>query len=105
MLLVVYDGFVDKCDQSSREYAILKNGLIIRRPKENHFERLMEIHCDMEEANKLLLLASKVYPEAVNVAALLDLPTWQASAAGTTHSSRQFAGRAVAFERRDLLPV
>ncbi|HEU0048696.1 MAG TPA: hypothetical protein VFQ43_13960 [Nitrososphaera sp.] len=65
MSLVVYDGFVDKCDQSSREYAILKNGLIIRRPKENHFERLMEIHCDMEEANKLLLLASKVYPEAI----------------------------------------
>jgi len=25
----------------------------------------MEIHCDMEEANKLLLLASKVYPEAI----------------------------------------
>ena len=66
MLLVVYDGFVDKCDQSSREYAILKNGLIIRRPKENHFERIMEIRCDMEEADKLLLLASKVvYPEAV----------------------------------------
>ena len=65
MSLVVYDGFVDKCDQSSREYAILKNGLIIRRSKENHFERIMEIRCDMEEADKLLLLASKVYPEAV----------------------------------------
>ena len=62
---LVYDGFVDKCDQSSREYAILKNGLIIRRSKENHFERIMEIRCDMEEADKLLLLASKVYPEAV----------------------------------------
>ena len=65
MSLLVYDGFVDKCDQSSREYAILKNGLIIRRSKENHFERIMEIRCDMEEADKLLLLASKVYPEAV----------------------------------------
>ena len=65
MSLPVYDAFVDKCEQSSREYAILKNGLIIRRPKENHFERLMEIHCDMEEVNKLLLLASKVYPEAI----------------------------------------
>ena len=54
------------------------------------------------EASRTL---AAVYPEAVNVVALLALPTWQASAAGTTHSSRQFAGRAVAFERRDLLPV
>jgi hypothetical protein len=42
MLLPVYDGFVDKCDQSSREYAVLKNGLIIRRPKGDHFERIVE---------------------------------------------------------------
>jgi hypothetical protein len=27
MLLPVYDGFIDKCDQSSREYAILKMAL------------------------------------------------------------------------------
>jgi hypothetical protein len=43
-----------------------------------------------------------VYPEAVKVAPLLALPTWQASAAGTTHSSRPFAGRPVAFEKRGL---
>jgi hypothetical protein len=65
MLLPVYDGFVDKCDQSSREYAVLKNGLIIRRPKGDHFERIVEIKCDMDDADKLFLLASKVYPEAL----------------------------------------
>ena len=65
MPLRTYDGLVDNCDQSSREYAILKNGLIIRRPKGDHFERIMEIRCEMEEADKLLALASKVYPEAV----------------------------------------
>ena len=65
MPLRVYDGFIDKCDQSSREYAVLKNGLIIRRPKGDHFERIIEIECDMDDANKLFLLASKVYPEAL----------------------------------------
>jgi hypothetical protein len=65
MPLLVYDGFVDKCDQSSREYAILKNGLIVRRPKGDHFERILEIHCDKHDADKLFLLASKIYPEAV----------------------------------------
>jgi hypothetical protein len=65
MPLPVYDGFVDKCDQSSREYAILKNGLIIRRPKGDHFERIVEIACDMDDADKLFLLASRVYPEAL----------------------------------------
>jgi hypothetical protein len=65
MPLPVYDGFIDKCDQSSPEYAILKNGLIVRRPKEDHFERIMEIRCNTEEADTLSVLASKVYPEAV----------------------------------------
>jgi hypothetical protein len=63
--LPVYDGFINKCDQSSREYAILKNGLIIRRPKGDHFERIVEIECDMDDADKLFLLASRVYPEVL----------------------------------------
>jgi hypothetical protein len=43
----------------------LKNGPIVRRPKADHFERTVEIKCDNNDADKLLLLASKVYPEAV----------------------------------------
>jgi hypothetical protein len=39
--------------------------LIIRRPKGDHFERIVEIACDMDDADKLFLLASKVYPEAL----------------------------------------
>jgi hypothetical protein len=65
MPLLVYDGLIDQCNRSSREYAILKNGLIIRRPKGDHFERIVEIRCDMDDADKLFLLASKVYPEAL----------------------------------------
>jgi len=65
MSLLVYDGFVDKCDTASREFAILNNGVIVRRYKEDHFERLLEIRCDMEDAERLLFLATTVYPEAV----------------------------------------
>jgi hypothetical protein len=41
------------------------------------------------EASRTL---AAVYTEAANVAAHLALPTWRASAVGTTHSSRPFAG-------------
>jgi hypothetical protein len=63
--LPVYDAFLDKCDQSSREYAILKNGLIFRQQKEDHYERIVRIQCDLEDANKLLSLAIKIFPDAV----------------------------------------
>ena len=65
MSLLVYDGLFDRCEKTSREFAILKNGVIIRRPKEDHFERLLAIQCDMEDADRLLFLAATVYPEAV----------------------------------------
>jgi len=65
MSLLVYDDFVDKCDTASREFAILNNGVIVRRYKEHHFERLLEIRCDIEDADRLLFLAATGYPEAV----------------------------------------
>jgi hypothetical protein len=61
--LRVYDGFVDKCDQASPEYAILKNGII--RRKDDQYERLVEICCNLEDADTLLILAAEVYPDAV----------------------------------------
>ena len=65
MTLPVYDGLIDKCDQSSREYAVLKNGVIVCRPKDDRFERIVEIDCDSGDANRLLALATKIYPDAV----------------------------------------
>ena len=65
MTLLVYEGFVDWCDMASREFAILNKGVIVRRYKEDHFERLLEIRCDIEDADRLLFLAATVYPEAV----------------------------------------
>jgi hypothetical protein len=63
MPLRVYNGFVDKCDQASREYAILKNALLVRLEKEH--DRVAEICCTLEDADKLLVLASDIYPDAV----------------------------------------
>lgn len=63
--LPAYDRFVEQCDETSREYAVVKNGLIFRRKKEEYFERFVKIECTMEDAKKLLLLAVKSCPEIV----------------------------------------
>ena len=59
-----YDGFVAKCDIASREYSILKNGLVVRDPKSAE-QRMIGILCDSVEAARLLYAASLLYPEAV----------------------------------------
>jgi hypothetical protein len=65
MPLQAYDGFIEQCEENSREFAVLKNGLIFRRKKEDHFERLIKIECTLEDAEKLLLLAIKTRPDIV----------------------------------------
>jgi len=60
-----YDRLLEKSDLSSREYEILANGLIVRRPKSDHYERIVEISCGMEDAQKLLDAATRNYPAAV----------------------------------------
>ena len=37
--------FLGLCDPASREYEILKNGLIVRLPKHGKHERVVEIFC------------------------------------------------------------
>jgi hypothetical protein len=86
MFLDRYDAFVDKCDQSSRDYEILKNGVIIRRPKEDHFERIVEIRCSVQEAKGLLDLAKQVLPDAVQDIEKRSLP--RAKARNVTTSVR-----------------
>jgi|RhiMetdeSRZDD1v2_1073273.scaffolds.fasta_scaffold264531_4 hypothetical protein len=84
MPLPVYDVFVDKCDQASRGFALLKNSVIVRRPKDDHYERMVKIRCDLEDAKKLLALATEIYPDAVTsiaggIAAALKLDSPLAS--------------------------
>jgi len=79
MSLPVYDAFIEKCDPASREYSILKNGVILRSSDGDHPARTMKILCTMEDADKLLFSASGVCPEAVEdiaraIADALKLP-------------------------------
>jgi hypothetical protein len=65
MSLQHYDRFLFRCDPASREHALLKNGVIVRRPKQDHFERIVEIDCTLKEAKALLDLAKQLYPPVV----------------------------------------
>jgi hypothetical protein len=65
MSLLLYDRFVDQCNPASKEYALVKNGIIVQRGKDNHYERILEIYCDVEEAKGLLNLARNMFPDAV----------------------------------------
>jgi hypothetical protein len=55
-----YDRLLASCNPSSREYEILKNGLVVRRAK----KRAVEIFAEMREAQLLLALAHKSCPDA-----------------------------------------
>jgi hypothetical protein len=58
-----YDLFVAECDITSREYSILKNAVVARDISDD--KRVIEILCDTEEADRLLDLAKRRYPEVV----------------------------------------
>jgi len=67
-----YDAFVAKCDVASREYAILKNGVVVRNPKSGE-QRMVGILCDKVAAARLLYAATQLYPEAVHaIASAID---------------------------------
>ena len=66
MSLDHYDRFLERCNPSGREYEILKNGLIVRRPKDGHPERIMNIYCKLQDVQLLLNLAVRIYPHAVS---------------------------------------
>src|SRR5512146_993278 len=60
-----YDTFMEKLETSSRAHEILMNGRYNRQPNGDHFERTMEILCNIEEAEMLLDLALRLYPDVV----------------------------------------
>jgi hypothetical protein len=60
-----YDRLLASCDPAaSREYEILKNGLVVRRAKNGKYERIVEIFAEMRDAQLLLALAYKICPAA-----------------------------------------
>jgi hypothetical protein len=65
MSVEVYDSLLDKCDQSCAEYYTLTKANIVFRWKENHQLKLMRIFCELNEATRLLAMASRICPAAV----------------------------------------
>ena len=61
----VYDGLLAKCSMLSREYLILKNGVVRRDPDRNAKKDMVEILCEAQRAKFLLDLATLVFPDAV----------------------------------------
>ncbi|HKY07285.1 MAG TPA: hypothetical protein VJQ55_03550 [Candidatus Binatia bacterium] len=61
----IYDGLLGRCSMLSREYLILKNGVVRQDPEENPDQPVVEVLCEIERAKFLLDLATLVYPAAV----------------------------------------
>ncbi len=64
MPVAVYDNLLNKCSALSREYLILKNG-VVRRDLEDGDRATVEILCEAPRARFLRDFATLVYPEAV----------------------------------------
>lgn len=64
MPVEVYDGLLSKCAALSREYLILRNG-VIRRDLNGNAGTIVEILCEAPRARFLRDFASLVYPGAV----------------------------------------
>ena len=60
-----YDLLVAECNITSREYSILKNGVVTRDQQSGSDRRMIEILCETEEADQLLDIANRLYPSAV----------------------------------------
>ncbi|HJX81500.1 MAG TPA: hypothetical protein VJ248_05680 [Candidatus Udaeobacter sp.] len=74
-----YNRFLALCDPASREYEIVKNGLVIRRVKNGNrqYERVVEIFAEMRDAYLLLDMANKICPTPCRLSQKLCL--WRAT--------------------------
>jgi hypothetical protein len=62
-----YNRLLAVCDPVSREYEILKTGLVIRRVKNGNrqYESVVEIFAEMRDAYLFLDMANKICPDAM----------------------------------------
>jgi hypothetical protein len=60
-----YRGLLGSCSVMSREYLILKNGVVQHDEQESPDQPTVEVLCEVERAKFLLDLATLVYPAAV----------------------------------------
>ncbi len=57
-----HNRFLALCDPASREYEILKNGLVVHRAKDEQYERVVEIFAEMRDARLLLAVPIRSVP-------------------------------------------
>ena len=62
----IHQGLLGRCSMLSREYLILKNGIVRRDQAESSGQPMVEILCEVERAKFLLDLATLVYPAAAS---------------------------------------
>ena len=70
-----YNGFLTKCfDTWPLEYAILKNGVVIRRRIEGAQRRRIALLCEKHQAHNLLILARSLQsPVVEDIRKALDI--------------------------------
>jgi hypothetical protein len=61
----VYEGLLAKCSMLSREYLILKNGVVKRDQGDAAEKDVVEVMCDGQRAKFLLDFAILIFPTAV----------------------------------------
>jgi hypothetical protein len=57
-----YDGLLQTCEESSPEYAILKNGIVARPQEDGLDRRKVVIWCEVNQAARLLAAAERLDP-------------------------------------------
>jgi hypothetical protein len=57
-----YEGLLESCGKSSREYSLLKNGLVLRQEGEGVDHRKVAIMCEIADAARLYAAASRLNP-------------------------------------------
>lgn len=61
-----YNALLGRCLRSSREYALLRNGVVRIGDKEQQRSGIVQILCEPEEAQLIFTLAANFYPLAVS---------------------------------------
>jgi hypothetical protein len=59
-----YDGLLEGCHGFHDAYSILKNGVVLHCQTSGKDQRSIAILCDEAQANRLLELATRIYPAA-----------------------------------------
>ena len=61
-----YNGLLGRCLLASREYAVLRNGVVSNETDASRSAARVRILCEAEDAQMLFALAARAYPDAIS---------------------------------------